>query len=64
MGRNEAIYFYSTTDRGSARAFEGERKLIEWFRNYLIVVDAANANQKCDLSFVSFSFVFHILMIF
>lgn len=46
VGRNEAIYFYSTTEKKSARAFDGDRKLIKCFRNYLITVDAANANQK------------------
>jgi hypothetical protein len=46
VGRNEAIYFYNTTDRGPCLAFEGVRKLLTWFRNYLVAVEQTSAGPK------------------
>ena len=42
VGRQEAIYFYSPEGRGACLAFEGEKKLLSWFRNNLIVVGSGN----------------------
>eukprot|EP01127_Copromyxa_protea_P023214 TRINITY_DN8636_c0_g1_i2.p1 TRINITY_DN8636_c0_g1~~TRINITY_DN8636_c0_g1_i2.p1 ORF type:complete len:893 (-),score=181.99 TRINITY_DN8636_c0_g1_i2:158-2836(-) len=46
IGRKEAIYFYNSHGRGPCRAFEGDRKICSWFRNYLVVVDQAPTNIK------------------
>lgn len=38
IGRKEAVYFYEPDGRGPCFAFEGEKKLLSWFRGYLIIV--------------------------
>ncbi|KAH3745027.1 Vacuolar protein sorting-associated protein 11 [Pelomyxa schiedti] len=38
VGKDEAIYFYDTEGKGGCSAFEGNKKLMTWFRGYLIVV--------------------------
>ncbi|KAJ3075472.1 Vacuolar protein sorting-associated protein 11 [Podochytrium sp. JEL0797] len=38
IARAEGIYFYDTNGRGSCFMIEGEKTLISWFRNYLVVV--------------------------
>lgn len=38
IGRKEAVYFYEPEGRGPCFAFEGEKKMLSWFRGYLIVV--------------------------
>ncbi|CAL0304410.1 unnamed protein product [Lupinus luteus] len=40
IGRSEAVYFYEVDGRGPCWAFEGEKKLIGWFRGYLLCVIA------------------------
>eukprot|EP00164_Ancoracysta_twista_P003478 GFYU01004640.1.p1 GENE.GFYU01004640.1~~GFYU01004640.1.p1 ORF type:complete len:938 (-),score=267.55 GFYU01004640.1:157-2970(-) len=48
VGRDEAVYFYPPEDKGPCYAFEGVKKLMAWFRNYLIVVfeDKKRPNSK------------------
>lgn len=46
MGRREAIYFYNTQGIGPCMAFEGDRKLLSWFRNYCVSVEQAQSNVK------------------
>ncbi|KAL6049387.1 Vacuolar protein sorting-associated protein 11 [Balamuthia mandrillaris] len=38
VARSEAVYFYEAEGRGPCFAFEGEKKIVAWFRGYLIVV--------------------------
>eukprot|EP00732_Lithocolla_globosa_P001976 Lithocolla_globosa_v1_NODE_1146_length_2839_cov_36.775503.p1 type:complete len:487 gc:universal NODE_1146_length_2839_cov_36.775503:1283-2743(+) len=38
LGKKEAVYFYGSDGRGPCFAFEGEKKLLAWFRSYLIIV--------------------------
>lgn len=37
-GRSDAVYCYTPEGRGQCYAFEGKKKLLNWFRNYLTVV--------------------------
>jgi hypothetical protein len=46
VGRTEAVYFYSPEGRGQCCVFEGEKKILAWFRNYLIVVGQDANNLK------------------
>ncbi|CAK9315518.1 unnamed protein product [Citrullus colocynthis] len=46
IGRPEAVYFYEVDGRGPCWAFEGEKKLIGWFRGYLLCVIADQRNGK------------------
>ena len=39
IGRNEAVYFYEPDGQGPCYAFEGDKKLMGWFRSYLVVVN-------------------------
>ena len=41
-GRSDAIYCYTPEGRGQCYAFEGEKLLLHWFRNYLVVVSCDN----------------------
>ncbi len=34
----QAVYFYMPDERGICLAFEGEKLLVHWYRNYLVVV--------------------------
>eukprot|EP00026_Physarum_polycephalum_P001684 Phypoly_transcript_01686.p1 GENE.Phypoly_transcript_01686~~Phypoly_transcript_01686.p1 ORF type:complete len:1051 (+),score=172.81 Phypoly_transcript_01686:443-3154(+) len=38
IGRPEAVYFYGVEGRGPCFGFEGIKRKLVWFRNYLIVV--------------------------
>eukprot|EP01083_Nonionella_stella_P075667 205784_1 len=38
VGRSEACYFHDVEEKGPCFGFEGEKKIIRWFNNYLIVV--------------------------
>ncbi|XP_064459798.1 vacuolar protein sorting-associated protein 11 homolog isoform X2 [Ornithodoros turicata] len=38
VGRQDAVYFYQPEGRGPCFAFEEEKVLLHWFRNYLVVV--------------------------
>jgi hypothetical protein len=46
VGRKEAIYFYESEGRGPCFAFEGDKKMLSWFRSYLIVVGQDPNNLK------------------
>lgn len=46
MGRPEAVYFYEVDGRGPCWAFEGEKKLLGWFRGYLLCLIADQRNGK------------------
>ncbi|PON88485.1 Vacuolar protein sorting-associated protein [Trema orientale] len=46
VGRPEAVYFYEVDGRGPCWAFEGEKKLLGWFRGYLLCVIADQRNGK------------------
>uniref|UniRef100_A0A6B2KXR1 Vacuolar protein sorting-associated protein 11 homolog n=1 Tax=Arcella intermedia TaxID=1963864 RepID=A0A6B2KXR1_9EUKA len=48
IGRKEGIFFYNTFGKGPCRAFEGDHKILNWFRNYLIVVDQSPNNPKLN----------------
>jgi hypothetical protein len=45
IGRREAVYFYYAEGKGPCFVFEGEKRILGWFRSYLLVVgrDAHNA---------------------
>lgn len=42
----QAVYFYEAEGRGPCFAFEGDKKLLSWFRSYLIVVGQDPNNLK------------------
>ncbi|CAK8569509.1 unnamed protein product [Lathyrus sativus] len=46
IGRPEAVYFYEVDGRGPCWAFEGEKKLVGWFRGYLLCVIADQRTGK------------------
>ncbi|CAH9142881.1 unnamed protein product [Cuscuta epithymum] len=46
IGRREAVYFYEVDGRGPCWAFEGEKKLLGWFRGYLLCVIADQRTGK------------------
>jgi hypothetical protein len=46
VARKEAVYFYEVEGRGPCFAFEGEKKLLHWFRGYLVVVGLDSNNLK------------------
>lgn len=39
LGRKEGIFFYTTQIKGACRGFDGERKNLMCFKNYLCIVD-------------------------
>ncbi|KAG0447402.1 hypothetical protein HPP92_028368 [Vanilla planifolia] len=43
IGRPEAVYFYEVDGRGPCWAFDGEKKLLGWFRGYLVCI---NGDQR------------------
>jgi len=48
VGQSEAIYFYYANEigRGPCLAFDGEKKLLYYFRNYLVVISQDTGNFK------------------
>ncbi|KAJ8916872.1 hypothetical protein NQ315_005879 [Exocentrus adspersus] len=42
IGRNDAIYCYTSDGRGPCYAVEGEKVMLEWFRTYLIIISKTN----------------------
>jgi hypothetical protein len=46
IGRREAVYFYNPMGFGPCMAFDADRKLLSWFRNYCISVDQAPNTPK------------------
>lgn len=40
------MYFYDVDGRGPCSAFEGEKKMLGWFRGYLLCVNADQRNDK------------------
>eukprot|EP00027_Filamoeba_sp_ATCC50430_P018912 CAMPEP_0168579026 /NCGR_PEP_ID=MMETSP0413-20121227/21645_1 /TAXON_ID=136452 /ORGANISM="Filamoeba nolandi, Strain NC-AS-23-1" /LENGTH=897 /DNA_ID=CAMNT_0008612909 /DNA_START=77 /DNA_END=2766 /DNA_ORIENTATION=- len=46
VGRKEAVYFYEADGRGPCFAFDGDKKLLGWFRGYLVVVNQDAQNPK------------------
>ena len=36
IGRDEAVYFYEPEGRGQCVVFEGVKKQLYWFREYLV----------------------------
>ncbi|XP_071958560.1 vacuolar protein sorting-associated protein 11 homolog isoform X2 [Antedon mediterranea] len=44
IGRHDAVYFYHLDGRGPCLAFEGEKRLLHWYRGYLIVVGKDSKN--------------------
>ena len=42
----QAVYFYEVEGRGPCFAFDGDKKLLAWFRGYLIVVNQDAQNPK------------------
>jgi hypothetical protein len=34
----QAVYCYTPDGRGPCYAVEGEKKMLQWFRNYLVIV--------------------------
>ena len=49
VGRSEAIYFYSPEGRGPCLAFDGEKKILSWFRNNLIVVGVTQTRNSVNI---------------
>ncbi|GAB4859345.1 Vacuolar protein sorting-associated protein 11 [Ancistrocladus abbreviatus] len=50
IGRPEAVYFYEDDGRGPCWAFEGEKKLVGWFRGYLLCVFSDQRSGKNTLN--------------
>lgn len=46
IGRPEAVYFYEVDGRGPCWAFDGEKKLLGWFRGYLLCVTTDQRTGK------------------
>ncbi|XP_033108411.1 vacuolar protein sorting-associated protein 11 homolog isoform X2 [Anneissia japonica] len=44
IGRHDAVYFYHLDGRGPCLAFEGEKRLLHWYRGYLIIVGKDSKN--------------------
>ncbi|KAF7418083.1 hypothetical protein HZH68_000736 [Vespula germanica] len=44
IGRNDAIYCYTTDGRGPCYAVQGQKIMLEWFRSYLVIVAKEAAN--------------------
>ncbi|KAK9883118.1 hypothetical protein WA026_001317 [Henosepilachna vigintioctopunctata] len=42
VGRNDAVYCYTTDGRGPCYAIDGEKVMLEWFRSYLIIISKVN----------------------
>ncbi|KAL3272653.1 hypothetical protein HHI36_014118 [Cryptolaemus montrouzieri] len=42
VGRNDAVYCYTTDGRGPCYAIDGEKVMLEWFRSYLIIISKTN----------------------
>ncbi|KAJ8936386.1 hypothetical protein NQ318_010793 [Aromia moschata] len=42
IGRNDAIYCYTSDGRGPCYAVDGEKVMLEWFRTYLIIISKTN----------------------
>ena len=40
VGRPDAIYCYSPNERGACFVFKGEKRLLHWFKGYLVVLGA------------------------
>ncbi|KAF0291087.1 Vacuolar protein sorting-associated protein 11 [Amphibalanus amphitrite] len=40
VGKPDAIYCYSPNERGACFVFEGEKRLLHWFKGYLVVLGA------------------------
>lgn len=38
IGRNDAVYCYTPDGRGPCYAVEGEKIMLQWFRNYLVII--------------------------
>ncbi|XP_060522802.1 vacuolar protein sorting-associated protein 11 homolog isoform X2 [Cylas formicarius] len=38
VGRNDAVYCYSADGRGPCYAIDGEKVMLQWFRNYLVII--------------------------
>ncbi|XP_019628396.1 PREDICTED: vacuolar protein sorting-associated protein 11 homolog [Branchiostoma belcheri] len=61
IGRPDAVYFYQTDGRGPCLVFEGEKKTLQWYRGYLVVVGKENkamprpppGGQSRDMSIVN-----------
>jgi hypothetical protein len=51
VGRKEAVYFYEQEGRGPCFAFEGDKKLLAYFRSYLIVVSQDGTGQSKNQMF-------------
>ena len=46
IARKEAVYFYESDGRGPCFAFEGDKKLVYWFRGYFIIIGQDSNNNK------------------
>jgi hypothetical protein len=60
VGRNEAVYYYSQDGRGSCFILEGEKVLMEAFKNYVLVVLKENGKDVFKIydlknKFIAFS---------
>ncbi|XP_014209287.1 vacuolar protein sorting-associated protein 11 homolog, partial [Copidosoma floridanum] len=38
IGRNDAVYCYTLDGRGPCYAVDGQKVMLEWFRNYLVII--------------------------
>eukprot|EP00163_Fabomonas_tropica_P014549 TRINITY_DN2645_c0_g3_i4.p1 TRINITY_DN2645_c0_g3~~TRINITY_DN2645_c0_g3_i4.p1 ORF type:complete len:454 (+),score=82.80 TRINITY_DN2645_c0_g3_i4:150-1511(+) len=48
IGRRDAVYFYHPEGKGQASGFDGEKRLLAWFRSYLLIVGKDPHNQKLN----------------
>jgi hypothetical protein len=46
MGKDEAVYFYSSEERGPCYGFDGVKHHLNWFRSYLIIVSEGQQKGK------------------
>lgn len=46
VGRSEAVYFYEPEGRGPCVVFEGKKKMIYWFRQYLVIISQPGEDRQ------------------
>ncbi|XP_017787997.1 PREDICTED: vacuolar protein sorting-associated protein 11 homolog [Habropoda laboriosa] len=53
IGRNDAIYCYTPDGRGPCYAVRGQKIMLEWFRNYLVIIAKEAANDPRTTTTIS-----------
>ncbi|KAK3910483.1 Vacuolar protein sorting-associated protein 11-like protein [Frankliniella fusca] len=48
IGREDAVYCYTTDGRGPCYAIKGTKVMLEWYRNYLVIVSKENKTLRAS----------------